>query len=73
MNSLDARVAWTVPMPGITRLQVYLETFNLLNKENVALVNNNYGLIAGSPAATWLRPTQYFPPREIQLGARFSF
>ena len=73
MSSLDARVAWTLPMPGIARVQAYVETFNLLNRENVALVNNNFGLNAASPAATWMRPTQYFPPREIQLGARLTF
>jgi hypothetical protein len=73
MNSLDARVAWAFELGAASRLQVYVETFNLLNKENVALVNNNFGLSPASPAATWMRPTQYFPPREVQLGARLTF
>jgi hypothetical protein len=73
MNSLDARVAWAVKLHGSSRLQMYVETFNLLNKKNVALVNNNYGLNAATPSAIWLQPTQYFPPREVQLGLRMTF
>jgi len=73
MNALDARVAWTPGLGAARRIQVYVETFNLLNQDNVALVNNNYGPNAATPAATWMRPTQYFPPREIQLGARLTF
>jgi hypothetical protein len=73
MNALDARVAWMVPLGGARRLHMYVESFNLLNQANVAVLNNNYGPIASQPLVSWLQPQQYFPPREIQLGARFTF
>ena len=73
MNALDARVAWMLPLGGARRLHMYVESFNLLNRANVGVLNNNYGPNAAQPLASWLQPQQYFPPREIQLGARLTF
>lgn len=73
MNSLDARVAWMLPVGGSRRLQVFLESFNALNRANIATVNNNYGPNAAQPLASWMQPTVYFPPREIQLGVSLNF
>ena len=73
-NSLDARVTWMVPIHGSRqKLNLYLESFNILNSDRIRTVDNNYGSNPGSPLASWLRPTAYFPPREIQLGARLIF
>ena len=72
-NSLDARLTWTVPMGSARRLQLYLESYNLLNHENVRTVLTDYGAINGSPKSRWLEPNLWFPPREVQLGMRFSF
>jgi hypothetical protein len=71
-HTLDFRAAWSVPLPK-TKLQIYVESFNLLNTANIALVNNNYGANAAQPLASWMTPQLYFPPREIQLGARLTF
>jgi hypothetical protein len=73
MNAVDARVAWMIPMRGANKLHVYVESFNLLNRENIGVLNNNYGPNAAQPLPSWMQAQQYFPPREIQLGARFTF
>jgi hypothetical protein len=73
MHSLDARLTWRVPMPGAMRLLVSVESFNLLNTANVRTVLNNYGPDPERPNSRWMEPAGYFPPREIQLGARLTF
>jgi hypothetical protein len=72
-NSLDARVTWMVPFRTRQRLNLYVESFNILNNDRIRTVDNNYGPNPASPLASWLRPTSYFPPREVQLGARLTF
>jgi hypothetical protein len=75
MNSLDLRVTWNVPV-GLgqgRRLQVYLESFNIANHENVATVLNDYGPNPLTPKSLWLAPALWFPPREVQLGFRLAF
>jgi len=62
-----------VPFGGSKRLQLFLESFNLTNRANIATLNNNYGPTAAQPLASWFQPTVYFPPREIQLGASLNF
>lgn len=72
-NSVDVRVTWTVPLGGQQRLQFYAEAFNVLNTENVRTLNNDYGPDPSRPNSRWLEPVTYFPPREIQFGARLAF
>lgn len=73
-GSLDVRGTYTLPFGSRRqRLNIYVESFNLLNTDRVRTVDNNFGPTPGSPLSSWLRPTAYFPPREIQLGARLSF
>lgn len=55
------------------RLHFYLEGFNVFNRANVRTVDNNYGLNPAVPGPNWMRATSYFPPREIQLGAKLVF
>jgi len=75
MNSLDLRATWNVPLPigEGRRLQMYLESFNLLNHENVMTVLNDYGPNPAAPKSLWMAPALYFPPREVQLGFRLAF
>lgn len=72
-NQLDARFTWIVPLQNARKLYFYLEGFNLLNHENVLTVNNSYGPNATTPLSSWLAPTGWAPPREIQLATRLTF
>jgi hypothetical protein len=75
MNALDLRFTWNVPlkMGQGSRLQVYVESFNIVNNENIATVLNDYGPNPATPKSLWLTPALWFPPREVQLGFRFVF
>jgi hypothetical protein len=72
-QTLDARITWTLPLGGVRRLQVYAESYNLLNHENVRSVLNDLGPDPSAPRSRWLEPSFWFPPREVQFGARFAF
>jgi hypothetical protein len=72
-KQIDARFTVNVPMRSTRKLSLYLEAFNLLNQRNVLGVNNDYGTNASAPKTTWLVPLSWAPPREIQLGTRFTF
>jgi hypothetical protein len=71
-NQLDLRYSWTLPLGG-NKLQFYLESFNVLNHENVLTVNGDYGANPLTAKTTWMQPLSWAPPREVQLGARISF
>ena len=71
-RALDLRFAWTLPVRN-KRLQIYVEGFNVLNDETVRTVATDYGPAKGSPLPRWLEPVTFFPPREVQVGARISF
>jgi hypothetical protein len=72
-RALDLRFAWTIPMQDTRKVQVFIEGFNVLNDESPRTVNNDYGVNPGSPKDRWLEVNTFFPPREVQFGARFSF
>src|SRR6185295_14931084 len=68
-HSLDMRFTWNVPVSS-GKLQLTLEGFNLYNKENWQSLNTLYGSAAGNPNAVFGTPLSYYPPRQVQLGAR---
>ena len=72
-HTVDARLTWSFPLGGSRRLQTYVESYNLLNYENVRTVLNDYGATPGTPKNRWLEPNLWFPPREVQFGARLAF
>jgi hypothetical protein len=73
-NLLDARLTWAVPLGQDKRkLNLYLESFNILNSERIRTVDNNYGPDPAQPLPAWMQPLTFFPPREVQLGARLLF
>lgn len=72
-SSTDIRATWALPAGSNRRIMFYAEVFNLFDQENVSGVNNDYGPTPGSPKSTWLQPQAWFAPREVQLGARFTF
>jgi outer membrane receptor protein involved in Fe transport len=65
-SSLDARLEKVLRLGGRNAVSVLVEGFNLLNRNNVKNISN----VAGKDFGT---PTDYFPGREIQLGARWTF
>jgi hypothetical protein len=81
MVQWDARITWALPLRGgqaagrraEERLHFYLECYNILDRVNPRTVDNNYGAVSGQPLGTFMQPTSYFPPREVQLGLRLVF
>src|SRR5581483_8332810 len=72
-NSLDLRVAWTLPLKATSRVQLTLDAFNVYNRDNIMTVNTTWGGNPAAALATFGAPLGYFNPRELQLAARFSF
>jgi hypothetical protein len=72
-QAVDLRLSWTLPLGSAGRLQTYLESYNLFNYENVRTVLNDFGADPTTPKNRWLEPNLWFPPREVQLGIRYSF
>jgi outer membrane receptor protein involved in Fe transport len=65
-SSLDARLEKTIRLGGRNAVSLLIEGFNLANRDNVKNISNVAGAEFGNP-------TDYFPGREIQVGARWSF
>ncbi len=71
-HSVDLRLAWTIPFGG-TNMQLALDAFNIYNANNIRTVNNTWGTDPAQALPTFGQTLSFFNPREIQLGARFSF
>jgi hypothetical protein len=72
-NSLDLRLTCALPVRSSGKRQLTLEAFNVYNKENWQSLNTLYGPVASAPNPVFGTPLSYYPPRQVQLGARFSF
>jgi hypothetical protein len=72
-HTVDARFTWQIPFGAPRRLQVTVESFNLLHRENVRTINTNYGPNPATPDPLFATPITYFAPREVQFGLRFVF
>jgi hypothetical protein len=72
-SSLDLRVTWARSIGASAKMHLYLEGFNILDQENIRTVITDYGPDPANPKPRWLEPLTYFPPREVQLGARLTF
>ncbi|HZI50762.1 MAG TPA: carboxypeptidase regulatory-like domain-containing protein [Terriglobia bacterium] len=80
--TVDLRVSRSVQLSDSTRIELIGEAFNVFNRLNFRSVNNTVGLLSPpfdlqgrrdlSPSQP-LAFTSAFDPRQIQLGARFSF
>ena len=73
VTAVDVRFTWRVPLQDNRGLQFYAEAFNALNQEGIRTVINDYGPIPGHPGPRWMEVASYFPPREVNLGLRFTF
>ncbi len=77
-QSLDLRVARSIRLGEITRLQIIAEGFNLFNRFNEASASpfftdvNAFAQRAGN-GSYYSRPTAAFDPRQFQFGLKLSF
>ena len=72
---LDARVSKRIRVGPRSTLSLTLDMLNLLNRTNFTDVNRVFGIGAypSAPLPTFGQFTQAGPPRQLQIGARFSF
>lgn len=72
VHSADARFTWTLPVAG-GRAQLTAEGFNLYNRDNFRTLETLYGTNPNVPNPAFGSALSYYPPREVQLGVRFTF
>lgn len=70
--SFDLRLARRFAVTERLNLELIAEGFNLFNRANFSVPNNNFGTGA-TPPATFGQPTAAFDPRQIQVGFRLNF
>lgn len=70
--SFDLRLARRFRVTEKFNLELIAEGFNLFNRANYSVPNNNFGTGA-TPPATFGQPTAAFDPRQLQLGFRLNF
>jgi hypothetical protein len=70
--SFDLRLARRFAVTEKLNLELIAEGFNLFNRANFSVPNNNFGAGA-TPPATFGQPTAAFDPRQIQVGFRLNF
>jgi hypothetical protein len=70
--SFDLRLSRRFAVTERLNLELLAEGFNLFNRANFSVPNNNFGT-GTTPSATFGRPTAAFDPRQIQVGFRFNF
>lgn len=71
-SSFDVRLSRRFRFSERFGLEVLAEGFNLLNSSNFAVPRNTFGS-GVTPVANFGTPQSAFDPRQIQLGAKFSF
>jgi hypothetical protein len=72
-KTVDLSAAKTIAIGGRNQIELRMDVFNLFDAFNVALVNNTYGRVVGSPVATFMQPTRVLNPRQLQFAARYRF
>jgi hypothetical protein len=79
--TLDARLSRSIALSRDASLEMMVEAFNLFDRVNYSEVNNVFGPGAfpeepqrdSAGRVTYGRYTRAYPPRQVQLAARFSF
>jgi hypothetical protein len=77
-QSLDLRVARTVPVGERFKLEIIAEGFNLFNRFNEAAASPNFNDVnafgqRASNGRYYSRPTAAFDPRQFQFGLKLNF
>jgi hypothetical protein len=70
--SLDLRLSRRFRFTDRIGLEALAEGFNILNRANLAIPNNTFGMGA-TPLPAFGQPTAAFDPRQFQLGLRLNF
>ena len=65
--TLDTSVAYDLKLPGSNRVELRFDVFNLLNRTNVATVNNIIGLDPAAPPSTFGTITAVRDQRQAQV------
>src|SRR5205823_2939446 len=71
--TLDTSVAYDLKLAGANRVELRFDVFNLLNRLNVATVNNIIGLNPAAPPATFGAITAVRDQRQAQVAVRYRF
>ena len=71
--TLDTSVAYDVKLVGAQRVEVRFDAFNLLNRKNVAALNNIIGLDPANPPASFRTITAVRDQRQAQIAIRYRF
>ncbi|HMF95732.1 MAG TPA: carboxypeptidase regulatory-like domain-containing protein [Vicinamibacterales bacterium] len=71
--TLDTSVAYDLRLGGSSRVELRLDVFNLLNRLNVATVNNIIGLNPLAPPSTFGTITGVRDQRQAQVAVRYRF
>jgi hypothetical protein len=71
--TLDTSVAYDVKLAGTQRLEVRLDAFNLLNRQNISSYNTIIGLNPSAPPATFGTITGVRDQRQAQVAVRYRF
>ncbi|MCM3902936.1 MAG: TonB-dependent receptor [Pyrinomonadaceae bacterium] len=70
--SLDLRLSRRFRLSDRVQLETLVETFNVLNRANLQLPNNVFG-VGATPVPRFGQPTGAADPRQLQFGLRLSF
>lgn len=70
--SLDLRLSRRFPLNEKVQLETLVEGFNVLNRANLQLPNNTFG-IGTTPLPSFGQPTAAADPRQLQFGLRLNF
>jgi outer membrane receptor protein involved in Fe transport len=71
--TLDTSVAYDVKLAGMQRLEVRLDAFNLLNRQNISSYNTIIGQNPSAPPATFGTITGVRDQRQAQVAVRYRF
>ena len=70
--SLDLRLSRRFQLSERVRLETLAEAFNVLNRANLQLPNNVFG-VGATPLPKFGQPNGAADPRQLQFGLRLSF
>jgi hypothetical protein len=71
--TLDTSVAYDLKIVRAQRVEIRFDAFNLLNRKNVAALNNIVGLNPANPPASFGTITAVRDQRQAQIAVRYRF
>jgi outer membrane receptor protein involved in Fe transport len=71
--TFDASAAYEVKLPGVQRVEIRFDVFNLLNRKNISTYNTIIGLDPLAPPASFRTITAVRDQRQAQVAVRYRF